>query len=268
MRTVTATVAEVRPETADAVTLRLDLGGAEFPYRPGQYVQFDPHQFGGLAAALRERVAKRGARESTAFYSLSSDGTDARVLEITIKLGRPDVAPSLVSHYLVRQTKRGDTLVLSGPAGRYCLPESPPAGIEGFLHVCAGSGVAPNRGMIRHALLRGWPQRQILVLQNRTEGDILFREEWKDLRGRYPSQFRVRHLFSVPAGEYATADVVRAEMQGFLDGARALAFVCGPNNTRGGQPGFCDLWAGPKGDGTGLLATLGIPPGRVLIERG
>src|SRR5438105_1282542 len=45
MPEVTTTVAKVSRETPDAVTLRLDLAGATFLYRPGQYIEIDPHQF-------------------------------------------------------------------------------------------------------------------------------------------------------------------------------------------------------------------------------
>ena len=61
------TVREVQPETPDAVTLRLDLCGVRFAYRPGQYVTIDPRQFD----ALRE------ANLSPGCYSLSSDGLAA-----------------------------------------------------------------------------------------------------------------------------------------------------------------------------------------------
>ncbi|MFN3487061.1 MAG: hypothetical protein ACK44W_16470, partial [Planctomycetota bacterium] len=53
----------MRPETPDAATLRLDLGGAPFPYRPGQYIEIDPHQFPELAAEIARREEARGMLE-------------------------------------------------------------------------------------------------------------------------------------------------------------------------------------------------------------
>lgn len=268
MQTVTAAVEEVRRETADAVTVRLDLGGAAFPYRPGQYVAIDPRQFAELAEAVREREAARGKPEAPGYYSLSSDGLDPRHLEITVKEGRPSGNPPLLSGYLVRRVARGQRIALSGPTGSYCLPERPPEGVEGFLHLCAGSGVAPNRGMIRHALLGGWPQRHLLLLQNRTEADVLFRAEWEDLAARFGAKFRARHVFSVPDGRYLSEELVRGEMRGFLRPESALAYVCGPNAPRGDAPGFRDLWAGGKEGAPGLLERLGFPRERIRVEHG
>jgi ferredoxin-NADP reductase len=258
MSEIETTIAAVRRETADAVTLSLDLGGRPFPYRPGQHVRLDPLQF----EALRPRLA---GRARPAFFSISSDGLDGGTLEITVKDSRPG-EPG-VAAYLVREARPGEQVRIAGPLGRYCLPPEPPPGVQGFLHVCAGSGVAPNRGMIRHALARGWPQRHLLILQNRGEADVLFRAEWEDLRARYGDRFRVRHVFSRSSGEYVSEELVRREMRGYLDPDAAWAFVCGPNVPRGNRPGFADCWRGSgAAGGAGGLRALGFRPECILSE--
>lgn len=266
MPEVTVTVAEIRPETPDAVTLRLDLGGTPFPYRPGQYIEIDPHQFPELADRVASLEAAKGMPESPRGFSLSSDGTDPGALEISIKEDKAGKFPPLLTPLLVRQLRPGRKIVLAGPEGRYCLPESPPAA-QGFLHLCAGSGVAPNRGMLRSALARGWPQRHVLVLQNRTEADVFYRNEWPDLAKRHADKLRIRHVFSVASGEHVSVDLVRREMEGFLEGATAMALVCGPNRPRDGKPGFCELWCGnPRKKVAGFLAQLGFASDRILTE--
>jgi 3-ketosteroid 9alpha-monooxygenase subunit B len=275
MTEVTVTVAGVRPETPGAVTLRLDLGGASFPYRPGQYIEIDPHQFEELAGALAALEAAKGMPESPRGFSLASDGSDPGILEISVKEEKGGKFPPVLSPWLVHEIRPGRKITLSGPQGRYVLPEPPP-GAGGFLHVCAGSGVAPNRGMIRSSLAREAPARHLLVLQNRTEADIFYRDEWPALAARFPDRFKVRHVLSVTAQEHVSVDLLRGEMAGFLDGLAATALVCGPNRPREvpgadgskrREPGFCELWGGnPRRKVAGRLAELGFTPDRILME--
>ncbi|HTF57208.1 MAG TPA: hypothetical protein VK661_08245 [Planctomycetota bacterium] len=260
-----------------SVTLRLDIGGAPFDYRPGQYIEIDPHQFDALAAEIRDLEEKKGMPEPPRSFSLSSDGTDPSFVEISVKQNPKD-GPfhQLLAPYFVHQAKAGHRIAFSGPNGRYCLPPAPPAGITGFLHLCAGSGVAPNRGMIRHALAKGWPQRHLLVLQNRNPEDVFFKEEWKDLQARHADRFRIRHIYSVAGGEHVAPDIIRRAMEGLIDGATSMAFTCGPNRPRDvaapdgskrKEPGFCESWCGnPRRKVTGKLAELGFTPERILTE--
>jgi hypothetical protein len=86
----------------------------------------------------------------------------------------------------------------------------------------------------------------------------------------------VRHVFSGTSREHVSVDLVGREMDGFLDGASALAFVCGPNRPREvagpdgstrREPGFCELWCGnPRRKADGFLARLGFTPDRILTE--
>jgi len=271
MAEISVTVSEIRRETPDAVTLRLDLGGAAFPYQPGQYIEIDPHQFPELAAEVAASEAANGMPESPRGFSLCSDPGEAGFLEISVKEEKGGKFPPVLSPWIVRRLRPGQRITLSGPQGRYCLPETAPA-VTGFLHLCAGSGVAPNRGMIRTALGRGWTQRHLLVLQNRTEEDVFYRAEWP----RHGDRLKVRHVLSVTGREHVSVDLVRREMDGFLDGATALALVCGPNRPREIQnpdgskrrePGFCELWSGnPRRKLPGLLEQVGFSPERILSE--
>lgn len=250
---------EVRIETATASTLRLDLRGAAFPYRPGQYITMGPHQFEELGPEIREREAHRGKPLGPGYFSLSSDGIDPSFLEITLKQNRSG-PPALLPSFLMGKAAVGREIVVQGPGGKYGLPEAPPPGITGFLHLCAGSGVAPNRGMIRHALARGWPQRHLLLLQDCAEEDVLFKGEWKDLTARHPTSFRIRHVYSRSGHESVSADLIRREAAGYLDLAGTWAFICGPNSVRPQGPGFVD-WLRAE-----LGSVLGFSPDRIRTE--
>src|SRR5688572_31511226 len=233
MTSITSKVASIRPEAPLSVTVRLDLGGAPFSYRPGQYIEIDPHQFDDLAPEIRDLEEKKGMPEMPRSFSLSSDALDPSFVEISVKQNPKD-GPyhQLLAPFFVSRLKPGRTITFSGPNGRYCLPEAAPAGITGFLHLCAGSGVAPNRGRIQHAVSKVWPQKHLLLLQNRTPEDVFFKDEWRDLAERHGDRFRVRHIHSVTAGEHLIPGMARKFMDGWMDGASSMAFVCGPNRPR------------------------------------
>lgn len=255
MAETTARLRESRRETADAVTLRFDVQ-APFAYRAGQYLTIDPHQFAELEAEVRRREAERGKPLGPGYFSIASDGLDPGILELTLKLASP---PPLLAGFLVQGLRPGADVRLQGPGGNYGLPEAPPAGITGFIHLCAGSGVVPNRGMVRHALGRDWPQRQLLLVQDRTAQDLLYAREWEDLQAGHASRLRVVLLFSRERGERINADVLRQAAGGFLDLEAAWGFACGPNQARPDGPGFVDRCRE-------LLRSLGFPPERIRTE--
>jgi 3-ketosteroid 9alpha-monooxygenase subunit B len=275
MVSIDTTVIEIRPETPDGVTLRLDLGATPFPYRPGQYIEIDPHQFEEIAPTLDQLEAEKGMPESPRAFSLCSDTSDPRILEISVKEEKGGRYLPLLTPFLVRRLAPGRRISISGPSGRYCMPELAPS-TSAFLHICAGSGVSPNRGMITYALGRGWPQKHLLVLQNRTEKDVFFRNEWPEIAARHGGLFRIRHVFSVTDGEHLSPEIVRSAMEGFIEGKNATALVCGPNRPRevvlpdgtiAKEPGFCEKWSGnPRKKLPGLLAPLGFTPDHILTE--
>lgn len=259
MAEVTTTVRDLRTESPSAATVRLDLGGAAFPYRPGQYITIDPHQFEDLAAEIREKETQRGKPLGPGYFSLSSDGLDPTLLEFTVKLP-VDGPPSMLPKYLMAGLHEGRKVRVAGPGGKYGLPDSPPADVSGFLHICAGSGVAPNRGMIRHALTRKWPQRHLLLVQDREEPDALFRREFGDLAARHKDGFRFRHFFTRSTPDRISAQAIRDAASGYLDFGSTWAFICGPNTARPDGPGFVDRIRQL------LVAEFGLPGDRIRTE--
>lgn len=263
------TVVDVRPEASHSSTLRIDLGGASFPHRPGQFITIDPHQFPELKDAIGRLEGAAGKAEKPRAYSIASDGLDPAFIEISVK-DNPEAGPygQLLAPLLVGGLRRGRAIEFRGPAGGYCLPDPVPEGISGFLHVCAGSAVAPNRGMIRHALGRGWPQRHLLILQNRRPEDVFYKREWEELLDGHADRLRVRHVFSGNGGRHADAELAREAMAGWIDPAASFALCCGPTRPRGSGPGFVAAWAGSRKTGErGFFGELGFAGDRVLTEQ-
>jgi len=259
MAEVTAVVRDLRTESPSAATVRLDLGGVAFPYRPGQYITIDPHQFEDLAGEIREKEAQRGKPLGPGYFSLSSDGLDPSLLEFTVKLP-VDGPPAMLPKFLLAGLSSGRKVRVAGPGGKYGLPETPPPDVTGFLHICAGSGVAPNRGMIRHALARKWPQRHLLLVQDREEPDALFLKEFADLVSRHKDVFRFRHYYSRTTTNRISAQSIRDAASGYLDFGATWAFICGPNSVRQDGPGFVDRIRQLLG------SEFGIPADRIRTE--
>ena len=254
-----AEIVEVRPETSSAATLGLRVDVPGFGYRPGQWIRIDPHQFGEISAALRARAEKRGKPEGPGYFSISSDALRPGHLEITVKTSdRPGGSP--LPEFLVRGLRPGAKIAIEGPGGSYGYPDPLPAALEGVIHVGAGSGAAPNRGLIRHALGQGWPLKHLLVIQDRTPEDLLFRAEWEALEAAETSRFRRRVVYSRTSGEYVSDRLIAEAARGFLAPAACLALICGPNEPRSGGPGFTDL-------ARAALRSAGVPADRVLGER-
>lgn len=243
------TLIQRRPETADAATLRFDLGGQPFTYKPGQAIDIDPHQFPSIASRLRENEPNRG-------FSLCS--YEPEFIEITVKM-EPN---GLVSPILVKDLKIGDSIDIQGPYGLYTIPEPLDPAIRWFLHITAGSGVAPNRGIWRYAIARGLPVKHAIFCQNRTEKDIIYRDELDALD---PSRAKVVHVLSRPNRNYITLDLLKKELP--ADPSECLAFVCGPNRRTDDRPGFVESFVGNRRQNRpGILGHLGIPFERIRSE--
>ena len=70
----------------------------------------------------------------------------------------------------------GDTVVVQGPLGHYLLDTSRPAVL-----VAGGIGITPLKGMAEYAADRTLPIPVRLVSSNRTEEEIIFKEELQAL---------------------------------------------------------------------------------------
>ena len=135
------TIAAVRRETADAISLALAVPDGSrdvFRYRPGQHL------------AVR---AMLGGEEVRRTYSISS-GPGDRELWITIKR----VEDGLFSSYAHASLAAGGTIEAMPPSGRFVAPDVAADGST-YLAVAAGSGITPVMGMIRHLLAREPPER-------------------------------------------------------------------------------------------------------------
>jgi ferredoxin-NADP reductase len=161
-----ARVVEVRPETADAVTVVLRPGAGWRGHRPGQYVRI------GLDVD--------GVRLWRS-YSLTSPpeaaGSRGGLLSITAKA----VPDGLVSLHLAQELRPGQLVHLDQALGDFVLPDPAPAKV---LFITGGSGITPVMGMLRAGLDR--LDDVVLVHSESSADDVIFGAELRALaeRGR------------------------------------------------------------------------------------
>ena len=170
-------VLEKRKEAPGVVTLILASESGQVDYKPGQFLTL---VFSDL-----------GPSEIRRSYSLSSTPHLDNFLALTVK----QQANGVVSRYLVEKIKPGELLQSLTPAGQFTLDPQSTFSRDVFFFA-GGSGVTPVFPILK-TLLQKEPQSRLhLLLANRNEKHIIFRETFQSLAREYPDQWHCMHLLS------------------------------------------------------------------------
>lgn len=268
-----ATVRAVVNEAPSTVTLHLEAP-VPLNYRAGQFINVDPHRIDKTRVLAEELRARKGRPERPRPYSLASAPHEPH-LAITIKEEPAGEYPCLVSPHLVREVKVGDVLPCSGFNGFYFLPPDLPDDAH-IVHLCAGSGIVPNYGIIKDALHRGLPQKHTLLYGTRLWEDVIYRDALRALADAHPDRLEwvacmTREPSPPPGVEVRKQRVNGALIREFVpDLAKAWFFACGSSvpkhekqaaRARGETPAprFIETIRAE-------LEALGVPRERVLAE--
>jgi ferredoxin-NADP reductase len=227
---ITLPIRDVRAATPRARSVRLDLKGQAFPYVAGQAV----------------RVATHGADKRKP-YSIAASPEESKrdgSLELLVGIdtdGGPGPHLSL---------EPGTHVDVEGPLGSFTFPPQPEE--SRFVFIAGGTGIAPLRAMLHHAL--AIPHREVGVFYSaRTPDDFAYEEELRALADT--GQIELRQTVTRTVGDDwrgARGRIDRAELQRLIHDPGTLCFVCGP-------PSLVEQM--PK-----LLAELGISRQRIRIE--
>ncbi len=122
----------------------------------------------------------------------------------------------------------GETVLMSGPnPGGHWIDGM--ATHVGF--VAGGSGITPMIAIIRWILARSLRTELFLLYANKTEADIVFREEW-DAYARAHANFHCHHVLSDPPVGWnrGIGRISEAALRTYLPppGADTVIFLCGP----------------------------------------
>ena len=232
-------VVHVRRDTPDTTTLFMSAGNEPIEYEAGHFCTIDPHQFGELEHFTAYLEDQKGQREKPRAYSMASAPHEEH-LAITIKEERYESGetpyPPLLSPLLTYYIQEGRRMVISGFTGAYTFPADVCERTEHIVHVCAGSGIVPNRSLIKESLHRDDPLRHTLLFSNKTRGDVIYFEEFEELRDQYPDQLDVIHCITRedPSGiRGARSGRISEELLREVapDPSKVMAYSCGPGIT-------------------------------------
>lgn len=227
---LTLPLREVIASTPRARIARLDLDDHRFEYAPGQAVSIASH-----------------GHDRRRPYSIASAPEDTQregYFELLIGV---DADGSAGPHLALDP---GTLVDVEGPLGSFTFPPDPEE--RRFIFIAGGTGIAPLRAMLRHALVV--PHRNIgLFYSARTPDEFAFERELRELADAGEIELRqtvTRATDSDWSGPRGRLD--RQALAELVHDPATLCFVCGP-------PALVDEM--PK-----ILAELGIPRARVKIE--
>ena len=230
-------VASNRRATPTTRVLRLALGDVPFNYRAGQaaYLRVDPE------------------RERTPYSIASSPEETARQgwLEFLVK---SDQASRFGSH--VGELRRGSTVLLHGPIGSFVFPDAPAE--RRFLFVAGGTGIAPLRSMLRHAIDAideaidaKVPGEKTLIYSARRPSEFAYLPELRAMARSGAITLKLT-LTGIADRWRHSRGRAGSEILTPLAGEDTLSFLCGP-------PSMIS-------EVRTILSTLGVPPARIRSE--
>jgi ferredoxin-NADP reductase len=227
---LTLTLRDVLPATPRARIARLALDTHTFDYAAGQAVLIATH------GVERRRP-----------YSIASAPEDARrdgVVELLIGVNDDGVpGPHLA-------LAPGALVDVEGPLGAFTFPPAPEE--TRFVFIAGGTGIAPLRAMLRHAL--HLPHRNIgLFYSARTPDEFAFETELRDLSAAGDIELRQTVTRAARSDwDGARGRLDRAALAELVHDPETLCFVCGPAAMVDEMPR--------------LLQEMGIPKDRIKIE--
>jgi ferredoxin-NADP reductase len=203
---LTIPVREVLDATARARIVRLDLGGVDFPYRAGQAVHVAAHG-GGTRRAYSLAQAPEDTKQNGMLELLVGVDADGRAGDLPLAVG--------------------SRLDVEGPVGRFVFPDSPRE--KRFAFIAGGTGIAPLRAMVRHAL--HIPHRRICLLYSaRTTTDFAYESELRALahNGLIDLWQTVTRENDDTGWSGPRGRIGRDALAPLVEDPATLCFICGP----------------------------------------
>jgi ferredoxin-NADP reductase len=193
-----------------------------FVFNPNHLIRYQAGQFITL-------VDISGLQEIRRSYSMISSPDLAEPLAIGVKR----IPNGFFSRKLVDTARVGDTLLTTGAAGFFQLPENMNSFVSIFLFA-AGSGIAPILSLLKTILHRHPRVAVYLLYSNHSLQTTAFYQELKQMEKDHATQLHVDFLFS------AHSDLKKArlnreyllEILSFrkIEREKTLFYTCGPEN--------------------------------------
>lgn len=215
----TLTIKEVRPETAECVSVSFYIPETlqeTFSFLPGQYL------------TLRKLIDGAEVRRS---YSICS-APGENELRVAVK----KVDQGKFSGFVNTGLKAGDMLEVMPPMGKF-TPRTSDKPAKKYLAFAAGSGITPIIGIMKSVLQQEPGSEFTLVYGNKNRGSIIFKEGIEALKNRYMNRLRIYHVFTRETMDTPLFNgrINIEKAKGFsekLVDARSMdeIFICGPED--------------------------------------
>ena len=236
------TIAEIVPETAEAVSIRFDVPEAlrqTFRFRPGQHL------------TLRADIEGEEVRRN---YSLCVAPQEGEV-KVTVKR----IAGGLFSNWANDRLAPGMALDVMAPHGSFTWDFQPRAANH-YVGFAGGSGITPVMSLLKTALATEPDSRFTVFYGNRDSQSVIFLEALAALKNRYMDRLEIHHFLADEAGDIdlfnGMLDRAKCDeiLEALVDPSEVAAFfICGP---------------GPMMDAAEqALAARGVPRDHVHVER-
>lgn len=212
-------VKEVRPETADCVSVALEVPEnlkETFAFAAGQYLTF------------RTQLDGAEVRRS---YSICVSPNDGE-LRVAVK----KVEDGKFSTHANTVLKAGDVLEVMPPMGKFS-PKSAAKPNKQYLAIVAGSGITPVMSIMKTVLDNEPDSHFTLIYGNRSRQTIIFREAIEALKNTYMQRLRVYHILSREQMDIPLFNgrIDAEKCAAFCDSLINIntideAFICGPED--------------------------------------
>ena len=195
-----------------------------FSYKPGQFLFI---------------TLKINGEEKRKHFTLSSSPTETEFIEFTKKLTGHEFSNALDA------LKEGDWARIKAPFGNFTFQGEH----DKIAMLSGGIGITPLRSICKFCTDKGLDTSIILLYGNRTEGDIVFRDQFEEMQKQNKS-LKVVHTLSAPSEAwkgytgYIDEAMIKKEVPDFEE--RAF-YTCGPPKMVEAMENLLDSLDVPKG---------------------
>jgi len=198
-------VKEVIPRTYNVKSFRFPKPPT-LTYKPGQF--------------LIVTIKAEDGKELTKHFSLSSSPTETEHIEFTKKLSESEFSTAL------KTLKAGDWARIDAPYGSFTFEGEH----EKICLLGGGIGITPFISICRYCTDKHLSTNITLLYGNRSENDIVFREDFEALQ-KQNANLKVVHVLNEPSSEwkgatgFITAEMVKKEVPDYKE---TVFYTCGP----------------------------------------
>jgi ring-1,2-phenylacetyl-CoA epoxidase subunit PaaE len=209
-------IKEIKKETPDCVSVLFEIPDNlknSFIYKQGQ------------SLTMRAFINGEEVRRT---YSICSSP-----LEHELKVAIKKVEGGIFSGFANEQLKKGDTLEVMQPVGKF-YTELNPSHKKNYLAIAAGSGITPVLSLIKTTLATERDSTFTLIYSNKNRSSIIFFEELEGLKNQYMERFTLIHVLSREKTD-AAINFGRITTEKLKDFEKLInysdldeSFICGP----------------------------------------